>query len=118
MIEISGHSDDVIVMEGHYDDEFEEGAIIDIGTAEATQGQNAQGVRVAMIYAPKWAGAVWVAQIAPLDEDVTIPWPITVTPAANGYSTRVVVDCPEGTPVCVKRKGAVIWRDGTRNTDD
>jgi len=118
MIEISGHSDDIIVMQGYYDDEFEDGDIIDIGIAEAAQGQDAQGVRVVMVYAPTWARAVWVAQIAPLGEDVNMPWPITVTQAENGYSARVVVECPDGTPVRVTRKGSVIWRDGTRNTDD
>ena len=62
-----------------------------------TIGTDAAGVVVEMIYE-----GVWAAKVHQLDEDVQIPWAITV--GSKGYSAVVKVECPLGTPVKIMKR--------------
>jgi hypothetical protein len=95
---ISGHSDDIVCISGDVEDEVSNGANIVIGIAEASEGQDAFGIRVKMRYVK---GGVWQAGIEPIDEDVACPWPVTVT--VERYTAVVNVDCPAGTPISWKK---------------
>lgn len=108
MILICGCSDDLVEINGDFEDEISSShpVAIDVGWPEAAPGQNACGVRVVMEYAPSSHGAVWVATIGQFDEGAEIPWPVTVknapargAPNPRSYSVVVQIDCPAGTPV-------------------
>lgn len=103
MLKIYGASDDLVEIEGPGGDEidcYNSGVEITVGYPEAAPGRDAQGVKVIMRYAPKWTdAAVWTAEVFPIDEDVDIPWPVSVSLAERGYSAQVLIDCPEDTPV-------------------
>jgi hypothetical protein len=101
MIQISGHSDDIISISGlpSGDDEISgDGANFVIGRAEAIEGQDAQGIRVKMRYVK---GGVWAATLEPIDEGVVCPWPVKVGIA--GYTAVVIIECPSDTPVTWKK---------------
>lgn len=113
MLTIYGSSDDLVCIEGVYDDEFQEGDVIAVGQREPAQGSNTQGLLVRLSYAPNWVGtAVWVAELSPMDEGSPIPWRVEMTQSARGYSAQVLVHCDAETPVTVHRGGKVIWRNG------
>lgn len=113
MLKIYGSSDDLVCVEGLYDDEFREGDVLVVGDREAALGCNAQGMLVRLSYAPDWVGtAIWTAELAPMDDGAPIPWRVEMTQSERGYSAQVLVHCPTGTPVSVQRGGKVIWRNG------
>lgn len=109
MIEISGHSDDVVsVRESRepadrgmvWADEVKPNHTILVGTEKA-------GVMVTMFYAPGKA-RTWAARVHQIDEGILIPWPVTITnanaatpavPDRKSYSVLVQIACPVGTPV-------------------
>lgn len=108
MLKISGASDDIVCLDGHgIDDEvdcYDRNVLITVGWPEAAEGRDSQGLYVLMRYAPSWhPEGVWTAEVAPLDEDVEIPWPVTVTLGGRGYSAEVEIDLPEGVPVTWKK---------------
>ncbi len=94
MIEIFGASDDLIEMRGQIHDEIPGGEKqIEITVGDIETG----GLVVGMSYGGKVA--CWSACIRPIDEDVPIPWPVSVSLAETGYSVQVCVDCPDNTPI-------------------
>lgn len=102
MLKISGYSDDVVSLDGIVNDE--------VGAYERavqfTLAGDGGGLFVRMQYAPKFhPGGVWVATVAPLDEDIPIPWPVSITLSEQRYSPVVEIGCPKGTVVTwTKRK--------------
>lgn len=113
MLRMYGSSDDLVCVEGVYEDEFQAGDVIVVGQSEPAQGSDSQGLLVRFAYAPRWVKtAVWVAELSPMDEGSPIPWRIEMTQSENGYSAQVQVHCPAETPVTVRRDGKVIWRNG------
>lgn len=89
VITITGHSDDVVNIEGNGSgvDEASEGAsIIVIGSND---NGNA-GVRVKMTYGGKGRPAVWSADISPVEEDMPM-LVTTVRGCSNGYSPQVEI---------------------------
>lgn len=103
MLKIYGASDDLVEIEGSIEDEincYDASVEFTVGYPEPAPGRNIQGVKIIMRYAPKWANAgVWTAEIFPIDEDIDIPWPVSITLSERGYSAQVLVDCPIDTPV-------------------
>jgi hypothetical protein len=107
MIEISGHSDDVVCISETrepaergkvWEDEVKPNRPILIGTPEA-------GVVVTMFYAPGKA-RTWAARVHQTDEGILLPWRVVITNAAPSgfpsprvYSVLVQIECPVGTPV-------------------
>ena len=101
MLTFEGYSDDVVVIGGDTKDEigaYDEEASVLVGT-------ETEGLVVRFFYAPNRLpkdgpgnGGTWQARIDMLDEDVSIPWPVHVDNGESGYSPRVVVMCPAGTP--------------------
>ena len=89
MIHIYGHSDDLVEVEGDVEAEFD-------GYPQTITIGNHQvgGIMVTMNYED---GGCWSTKIEMLQEGVRCPWDISV--GTREYSTRVTVDCPEGTPV-------------------
>lgn len=106
-LRIYGASDDLVEIEGHFAEEvdcYDRSVLITVGWPEANAGRDSQGVYVLMRYAPKWVKTgVWTAEISPLDEDVEIPWPVTVSLGGRGYTAEVVIDCPDNVPVTFKK---------------
>jgi len=99
MLKISGHSDDIINLEGIVNDEVNgDGANIIVGKQSASEGEDAFGIKIKMRYVK---GGVWAATIEPLDDDVKCPWPVSVT--IENYSAVVAIDCPKGTNVSYKK---------------
>lgn len=95
MIRIYGASDDLVEIEGHPDGDevgcYDEDVLIQIGDEETG------GVVIRMSYAPRFnaftaAFACWSAEIAQIDEDKPIPWPISIS--TNRYSVEVRIDAP------------------------
>jgi hypothetical protein len=74
-----------------------------IGEPEAKAGQDAHGCIVVIRYGDNAVSkcAVWVATVAPIDEDIACPWPVRVR--FEGYSAKVEVDAPVGTAVLAER---------------
>ena len=103
MIKIFGASDDIVTYEqdGETDEIgcYDKGVRFVIGHPEAAPGRDAAGVIVRMRYAPDGFEGVWTAEIGPIDEDIEIPWPVTVTLGGRGYSALVTIDCPKDTPL-------------------
>jgi hypothetical protein len=109
LYKIYGASDDLVEIE-HLDeagepipgagDEYNcDGANIVIGNPEASEGKNAEGIRIGMRYAK---GGCWEARVAPIDEDVPCPYVVTVM--VEKYSAVVLVLCPNGpAPISVKK---------------
>jgi len=103
MLRIYGASDDLVVIEGHVDDEVSPSRSITIGT-------EAGGVVVSMKYGV--GAGVWQARVRQIDEGIPVPWPVTIgnaepsgSPDPQTYSVLVTIDCPADTPVFVgKRK--------------
>lgn len=107
MIRIYGASDDLIEIEG----DVEEGICRVSGKGPSiTIGGREGGVVVRMTYGHGDSG-VWAAFVRQIDENVPIPWSVTIDvapaphrypPGGCGYSTRVSIDCPPETPVTWK----------------
>ena len=102
MIEISGHSDDVVEI-GELDLERSEATWADEVSPKVPIliGTTTGGVVVTMRY-----GATWAATIRQVAEGIPIPWKVTVEdappagkPDPRSYSVLVKIDCPLGTPV-------------------
>lgn len=107
-MKVYGQSDDLIEVEGvrkvgkrswvtaagYAGDEFSRGRI--------QVGDRAGGLIVKMAYG-KRAG-VWSACVEQIDEEVPIPWPVSITVSDRGYSVIVNIDCPDGVPVQKWRK--------------
>lgn len=101
MLKIYGASDDLVELEGFIRDEvdcYDKPVQIKVGTDDS-------GLIITMRYGV--LGAVWSAELSQLDEDVPIPWPVTVVTQGRreddvGYSVAVCIDCPDDTPVAVR----------------
>jgi hypothetical protein len=96
MLRIYGASDDLVELDGIVYDEL--GAYN--SHRVITVGDDKGGLRVIAEYAPKHiktGAGVWRLSVEPIEEDVPCPWPVRVE--VKGYSTHIVIDCPEGTPV-------------------
>lgn len=95
MLRIYGHSDDVVVIDGHLQDEVGPNRAIVIGDGR-------RGMRVTFRYsASRRSGAVWRGAIEQIDEGVPL-FPVEVSEAAAGgqsYSVMFIIDCPDDTPV-------------------
>ncbi len=108
-IKIYGASDDLVEIEGHPDGDevgcYEKDVIVTIGNASG-------GLLVRMSYEDRFKGApgltdaafgCWSATVAPIAEDIPIPWPVTITNPigrnGRGYSACVTVECPDETPL-------------------
>lgn len=107
MLRIYGASDDLVEIEGHFEEEidcYDSAVVITVGWPEASPGENARGLRVYIRYAPDWAKTgVWPVAVAPLDDDAEIPWPVSVTLGGRGYSSELTIDCPDDVPVSWKK---------------
>lgn len=97
MIHIYGASDDLVEIEGHPDGDeigcYDQDVLIKID-----DGQGG-GVAVRMSYQPRMAplgdgvaAGCWSAEIAQIDEDHPIPWPLSID--TFHYSVRVRIDAP------------------------
>lgn len=102
MVKIYGASDDLVEIEGHPDGDeigcYDRDVVIMLGTVETG------GIAVRMSYAPRFsalgdgvAAACWSAEIAQLDEDRPIPWPVRL--GTVRYSVAVLIDAPPETPL-------------------
>jgi hypothetical protein len=60
-----------------------------------TIGDSDAGLIVEMRYE-----GVWSAKIRQIEEDVLIPWPVSIE--SEGYTAIVKIDCPNGTLVGIK----------------
>lgn len=98
MLRISGHSDDVVCLEGIVSDEIGDRMVVIVGNPDAQEGQDAYGIKVKMRYVN---GGVWAATVEPIGEDVKCPWDVKVE--VHKYTSIVTIDCPEGTPVKWRR---------------
>lgn len=102
MIRIYGASDDLVEFEGcKAADEigrYDKDVHFVIGDPEAKPGRDASGLRVWMHYSDL---GVWAASVLQLEEDVPIPWPVTIRTGepSRGYSVIVEIDAPKDTPV-------------------
>lgn len=118
LLQVSGHSDDIVCLDGAKDEELytdNQGKVeLLIGQSEATQGQDAHGLRVTMTYGVEMA--VWSATISQIDEDTKCPWSVSLT--FQGYSPTVTIDCGEDTPVFVRKHGSWVNIENLRNGDD
>lgn len=88
-----GASDDLLEMEGDIQDEFEayNGTTVKL---TATDGE--------MLVTAHYGGhaPVWSIGVAPADEDRPIPaWPMQYRLAENGYSTALIIQCPDDVTV-------------------
>jgi len=102
MLKIYGASDDLVEIEGPGGDEvgcYDSGVLITIGWTEAQAGKDAKGLVVRMRYGSPGFGSTWSAEVGQIDEDILIPWNVTVRVAERPYSALVIVDCPDDTPV-------------------
>lgn len=106
-LKIYGASDDLVEIEGHFTEEvdcYDKNVLITVGWPEASAGEESRGLQILMKYAPKWTDSgVWSAELAPLDEDVKIPWPVSVKLGERGYTVEVIIDCPDDVPVTFKK---------------
>lgn len=104
MIRIYGHSDDCFEIECSETDKSDElsayknGRSVLVGTVKG-------GLVVRGRYAPKRSptngigdGGTWQLSIDLVDEDVPIPWKVSVEVSERGYSPVIAIDCPDGTP--------------------
>ncbi len=105
-LKISGHSDDLVCIDGDVSEEFDVykngGVDLLVGCHEPQQGQNSYGVIVRMTYA-KDERALWSTEISQIGEDVLCPWEVALT--FEGYSPTVHISCPPGTPVFAHQFG-------------
>lgn len=117
MLRIEGHSDDIVCVsgDGFGSDEISAGdrrVRLTIGHTEAVPGHDARGVVVEMEYGDNGSKtATWGATVRRIDEDIEIPWPVTITAPREGYSPIVVVDCPPDTPVVAELRRSVPERE-------
>lgn len=99
-LNIYGASDDLVEIEGHVTEEigcFQRPVKLEIGTRETG------GLRVIAVYAPKGSKyGVWRLSVEPLDEDIVVPWPVSVE--TKGYSCVIRIHCPDDVPVFRKGK--------------
>lgn len=100
-----GHSDDCAEVDG---DIREEIGCYD-GEVRWRVGDAGGGVFVTASYG-RGDGSVWAFTVEQIDEDIAVPWPISIKPE-HGYSLRVNVDCPAGTPLAyaTRKSGADVW---------
>lgn len=108
MLEIYGASDDLVELEGHISDEidcYDRNVVITVGRINVDSPQASRGVYVIMRYSPSYLNnGCWTAEIAPLEENAGIPWPIKVELEPNRrYSVLVKIDCPNDVPVSWKK---------------
>jgi hypothetical protein len=111
MLRISGASDDLVEIEGDHRDEISstKPVLFVIGNDKPTQGENSAGVHLRMEYG-EMPGATWAATISPIDEDVPIPWSVSV--ASERYTAVVAIDCPKGTPIRAFIDDRLVWANG------
>lgn len=119
MLTIRGHSDDIVCANvsvksvcsecGGKIDGPDEGFVVEEEDEIGAYNQDlifyvgdASGA-VAIVYGYSAMGC-WFATVSLVDEDIQIPWPVSIK--SEGYSIVVMVDCPVGTPVSVGKKGA------------
>jgi len=97
MIEVYGYSDDLVEIRGSYREEFGPGK----GVGVVHIGSPASGGCVVRCWYAKFSGqaGVWAVSVEQLDEDIPIPWPVRIEVYSSGYSTKAIVECPDGTPV-------------------
>lgn len=102
MLRIYGASDDLVELEGIVSDEVNH---VGGGPVRLRIGDDTGGLFVVMKYSAG-PGAVWSARIEQIEDDVPIPWPVTVRTqdpqnhcGVAGYTVIVEIGCPEGTPV-------------------
>lgn len=92
-IRIYGASDDLLEIDGDVQEElacFDKEAVV---TIQDGNQPRAPGVRVIGQYAPgKVGAAVWRLGVEPIDEDIPIPWPVSIG-MKDGYSPIVTVEC-------------------------
>lgn len=117
-LRISGHSDDIVILEGFLDEELctDINGVVKllIGEANSKQGQDSHGLRVDMTYGAE--AAIWSATISQIDEDIKCPWSVSLT--FQGYSPTVTIDCPEGTPVHFWNSRSKKWQNTNRREEE
>ena len=99
MLMIYGSSDDLVEIEGHLREELNaDDVLITIGWPNGVPAEDRDpaGIRIRMTYSKEVSGC-WEATLGMIDEDVPCPW--AVSAKLEGYTVRVSVECPEGTPV-------------------
>ena len=111
MIRIYGASDDLVEIDaGLKSDEV--GAYERPVTVTVTDAAG-HGARFIVEYAPEHASSgkgVWRIGVEPLEEDVPMPWPITMKLGGRGYSAVAEIDAiPEA---------VTITHDGAEEDDD
>lgn len=115
MLKIYGESDDLVYMEGigemvmccptckrELDQPAE--AVVGSGSEEfgtgyfkVIVGDEKGGVVIIMRFDERAKHAPWSAEILVVDEDVLIPWAVTVK--SRNHSALVEIDAPDGTPL-------------------
>lgn len=88
MIQIYGHSDDLIEIEGAVSDEYS--AYEKIAILRIDDHYNKTSVIIIGEYG-KRAG-VWTFSVEPVEEDIQLP-PIRIATHENGYSPLLTVEC-------------------------
>lgn len=81
---ITGHSDDIVSVTGPVNDEYD---CYD-EPCRFRISNELGAVEIELNYTDR---GVWAATIDPVDEDISWPWPIQITPAPNGYSVQADV---------------------------
>jgi hypothetical protein len=95
MLKIYGASDDLVEIEGIVSEElgaYDKPRVVTVGDRETG------GCVVVAEYAVENRAGVWSMSVSQIDEDVPIPWPVSIA-VEHGYSVAVVIDCPSGTKV-------------------
>lgn len=96
MIRIYGGSDDLVEIEGDYNEELN----VEMNKwMPITIGDEKGGLLVHVGYGLLSRNGVWEICVEQIDEDVPIPWLVTIGVAPQGYSTLLTVNCPRGTPI-------------------
>ena len=85
-IQISGHSDDTIVIEGNGNGLDEIGCYGTNGENIVLTGEGGQAVRLRVRY-----GSVWTIEAGPVEEDTPM-LAVTIVGGDNGYSAKAVVE--------------------------
>jgi len=118
MLKIYGASDDLVELEGigelvrkcpecGHDIDEPSRAVVGHSSGEFGSGDlmvvvggvdGAPGIRVRVRYGRFGVGC-WSAEVCQIDEDVPIPWPVSIKHSVRGYSVVVEIDAPDGTPV-------------------
>lgn len=98
-VRISGYSDDVVVVQ--HDGEAREVPCL-TGHVAVHVGPEGSALVVRAEYGPPRSGPVWRLSVEQEDEHVPLPGSVRVEPGGD-YSLAIVVDCPPGTPVRVRK---------------